>query len=177
MWYTQVLGRLYLPMENNLSFSLKHSKWKTQFNSGVNISFHKPFVLFKSIFPFCTMSRFSPSLAQPISIRVQKKSIQFNKKIITQTKPVLGCSVSNYCLNLGCAFNSREPVKSSWRCFVQAYLFITTVCFISLPQSRRGQKELTGDANEGGNYWLVCLLLLLAGCSDATRMPLSRLAH
>lgn len=82
MWYTQVLGRLYLPMENNLSFSLKHSKWKTQFNSGVNISFHKPFVLFKSIFPFCTMSRFSPSLAQPISIRVQKKASNSTKKLL-----------------------------------------------------------------------------------------------
>lgn len=81
------------------------------------------------------------------------------------------------------------PFNYRWACQKQSALqcpgvpFITAGCFISLSQSRDVLRGLTEDTSGGGTYWLVCLLVLLAGCDDAIKeaaardSPLARRLH
>lgn len=45
-----------------------------------------------------------------------------------------------------------EPVRTSWQRSVQAVPFITAGCFISLQQSTKELRGLTGDASGSGTY-------------------------
>lgn len=149
-------------MENNLFlfWTARYEKHGLFFLCvGIDTGF---FVVFKSISPQWAASRYHQQLNRFVGTKKNKKTIQW-EKIITQTKPVLGCSVSSFCLNLGCGFNYWSACQKQLAAHCPGvpffFFFITAFCFISCPQSRGG---LTADVSGGDTYWLVCLPSLSA---------------